>query len=94
MGDPYRTAPVIISVPPGATEADIEALIAEATKGDYPGEMEVVRLCAPEERPELLCSLLTPTPPTPPPPVTHQPAGRNDPCPCGSGKKFKRCCKE
>lgn len=21
-----------------------------------------------------------------------QPAGRNDPCPCGSGKKFKKCC--
>jgi hypothetical protein len=21
-----------------------------------------------------------------------QRAGRNDPCPCGSGKKFKRCC--
>jgi len=21
-------------------------------------------------------------------------AGRNDPCPCGSGKKFKRCCTE
>lgn len=21
-----------------------------------------------------------------------QPPGRNDPCPCGSGKKFKRCC--
>lgn len=20
------------------------------------------------------------------------PIGRNDPCPCGSGKKFKRCC--
>ncbi|HLN83423.1 MAG TPA: SEC-C metal-binding domain-containing protein, partial [Candidatus Binatia bacterium] len=19
-------------------------------------------------------------------------AGRNDPCPCGSGKKYKRCC--
>ncbi len=19
-------------------------------------------------------------------------AGRNDPCPCGSGKKFKKCC--
>jgi hypothetical protein len=28
-----------------------------------------------------------------PKPVTRQPtAGRNDPCPCGSGKKFKRCC--
>jgi uncharacterized protein len=25
---------------------------------------------------------------TPPPPK----AGRNDPCPCGSGKKFKKCC--
>lgn len=20
--------------------------------------------------------------------------GRNDPCPCGSGKKFKRCCRQ
>jgi preprotein translocase subunit SecA len=30
-----------------------------------------------------------------PPPVTAtaRPAvGRNDPCPCGSGKKFKKCC--
>jgi uncharacterized protein YecA (UPF0149 family) len=23
--------------------------------------------------------------------VKHK-AGRNDPCPCGSGKKFKKCC--
>ncbi|MEW8683176.1 MAG: YchJ family metal-binding protein, partial [Candidatus Thiodiazotropha endolucinida] len=23
----------------------------------------------------------------------HQPkVGRNDPCPCGSGKKYKKCC--
>lgn len=21
-----------------------------------------------------------------------KPAGRNDPCPCGSGRKFKQCC--
>ena len=21
-----------------------------------------------------------------------KPPGRNDPCPCGSGKKYKRCC--
>ncbi|MDG2285973.1 MAG: SEC-C metal-binding domain-containing protein [Alphaproteobacteria bacterium] len=21
-----------------------------------------------------------------------QKVGRNDPCPCGSGKKFKKCC--
>lgn len=27
-------------------------------------------------------------------PVRHEtpPVGRNDPCPCGSGKKFKQCC--
>ena len=29
-----------------------------------------------------------------PPPRTHDrpKVGRNDPCPCGSGKKYKRCC--
>jgi SEC-C motif domain protein len=30
----------------------------------------------------------------PPRPVVRQgpKAGRNDPCPCGSGKKYKKCC--
>ena len=27
-----------------------------------------------------------------PTPVTRQKIGRNEPCPCGSGKKFKKCC--
>lgn len=31
-----------------------------------------------------------------PPPVepikTNKAVGRNDPCPCGSGKKYKKCC--
>src|SRR5690625_1588225 len=27
-------------------------------------------------------------------PVVVQKIGRNDPCPCGSGKKYKRCCLE
>jgi len=27
-----------------------------------------------------------------PAPVTRKKIGRNEPCPCGSGKKFKRCC--
>lgn len=26
------------------------------------------------------------------PHMTDRKPGRNDPCPCGSGKKFKRCC--
>lgn len=25
-------------------------------------------------------------------PVTSEKVGRNDPCPCGSGKKYKKCC--
>jgi SWIM/SEC-C metal-binding protein len=28
----------------------------------------------------------------PPKPSTSNKVGRNDPCPCGSGKKFKKCC--
>ena len=27
-----------------------------------------------------------------PPPRQVDKVGRNDPCPCGSGKKFKKCC--
>lgn len=26
------------------------------------------------------------------PPVTHMKIGRNEPCPCGSGRKYKKCC--
>ena len=28
----------------------------------------------------------------PPKPVSSKKVGRNDPCSCGSGKKFKKCC--
>ena len=28
----------------------------------------------------------------PPLPVKSDKIGRNDPCPCGSGKKYKKCC--
>lgn len=26
--------------------------------------------------------------------ITHSKTGRNDPCPCGSGKKYKKCCQK
>jgi preprotein translocase subunit SecA len=26
------------------------------------------------------------------PVIAQKKAGRNDPCPCGSGKKYKKCC--
>ena len=28
----------------------------------------------------------------PRPKIAEKKAGRNDPCPCGSGKKYKKCC--
>ncbi len=28
----------------------------------------------------------------PPKPVTSEKVDRNSPCPCGSGKKYKKCC--
>ncbi len=28
----------------------------------------------------------------PPRPIRSEKVGRNDPCPCGSGKKYKKCC--
>ena len=34
-----------------------------------------------------------PSPPPPPPPAKAPvKPGRNDPCPCGSGRKYKKCC--
>ena len=32
-----------------------------------------------------------PTPPKPEPAQAFPKVGRNDPCPCGSGKKYKNC---
>jgi tetratricopeptide (TPR) repeat protein len=31
---------------------------------------------------------------TPPPLQVRHPPGRNEPCPCGSGRKYKQCCEE
>jgi len=35
--------------------------------------------------------VITPSAPTPPPDDTHKNIGRNDPCWCGSGIKYKKC---
>ena len=29
---------------------------------------------------------------TPKPKIAEKKVGRNEPCPCGSGKKYKKCC--
>ena len=48
------------------------------------GERHADRL--PEE------SWKAPRPPSPPALQSSRSPGRNDPCPCGSGKKYKKCC--
>ncbi len=50
-----------------------------------------------QERKSLERALVSPDdPPLPDQPVEQAKAehavGRNDPCPCGSGKKYKKCC--
>jgi hypothetical protein len=46
---------------------------------------------AAEFTPEAVLALVEWAAPPPPVRVDHKP-GRNDPCPCGSGKKAKHCC--
>ena len=65
--------------------------------GDQFTEMdEALDTIAPELIPECLEALhharLALLAPAPPSEVPHKAVGRNDPCPCGSGKKFKKCC--
>jgi len=43
-----------------------------------------------EQRIEALSARVPPPPPKAA--AEPQPVGRNDPCPCGSGKKYKKCC--
>jgi uncharacterized protein YecA (UPF0149 family) len=47
----------------------------------------------PEQKPHRV-STMAPTPRMNEPPIRdpYRGVGRNDPCPCGSGKKYKKCC--
>ncbi len=50
------------------------------------------RSAAPIETPPPDLNRQTPPPPVAPIRNTDEPVGRNDLCPCGSGKKYKKCC--
>ncbi len=52
---------------------------------------ELAKKAMPKEQREAEAKLLKETPKTEPIKVKAEP-GRNDPCPCGSGKKYKKCC--
>jgi preprotein translocase subunit SecA len=54
---------------------------------------EVVRFERPQEQPTVQPTPSFSPPPAPSPVIkSHPKVGRNDPCPCGSGKKYKKCC--
>lgn len=71
---------------------------AESTRDGSPLPGDLERLFAQPLPPAPRRAPRTPTPQVTPPPSANagrrSPAkvGRNDPCPCGSGKKYKRCC--
>ena len=57
----------------------------------------LLRGCAPQDRPnvtitQIVNQVYNVTPPANKPTLAPPKVGRNDPCPCGSGKKFKQCC--
>jgi hypothetical protein len=58
-------------------------------QGRHPGGSAFLRALAPAYR-----ERLRPGGGVRPPPLRNEaiPIGRNDPCPCGSGRKFKKCC--
>lgn len=64
---------------------------------EYRSDVLVVRLGDPMPEPveyyrRVLQSSLDALKTPKPEPVRKAAAGRNDPCPCGSGKKYKKCC--
>src|SRR5262249_1642121 len=89
--DEQRLAAAARPAPPAAT--DPASAPASASQPRPP-------LAAGPRPPPALGSPRAAGPPPPPAPASPRPAGatpsgkvgRNDACPCGSGKKYKRCC--
>ena len=63
----------------------------ESEDSELPDEEEQIDWEAPSD--ETSAPIYTRTPYTPPQSYIAPPrTGRNEPCPCGSGKKYKKCC--
>ncbi len=89
--DPQRASEVFgraLDRPSFSWERDGEALLREykASYLDRPAHPSIVPLSTP------LAQAGLSGPPTGEPRRSQRRPGRNDPCPCGSGKKYKRCC--
>ena len=75
--------PVMVRV---ATDERLEEIVSICKANNWHVLVEV----NPDESEDItvLDQLLNPSVPI----RVKEPIGRNDPCPCGSGKKFKKCC--
>lgn len=74
-------------------EDDGEDFLEEDTSGDLDeSEMERLNGDGPAESPEFSPGWAEELDPKPTPFIAPAKVGRNDPCPCGSGKKYKKCC--
>ena len=78
-----RTARMILSVYP-KEKAAMRVEVAKATGAGFEGESKNIKTRG--AAPKAI------TPPRREPIVKDAKVGRNDPCPCGSGKKYKKCC--
>lgn len=75
--------PAIVRVKTKTKEKEVESIFKK-NKWHYTIEVDAKK----EEDIADLEVLLS----TPKPVKTQEKVGRNDPCPCGSGKKYKKCC--
>ncbi len=84
------TARTILSVMPKDSVQRVQ-VVKETSAG---GIRPAARPARPTVRPTMPGQGAAPARPTDPakPVVRGEKIGRNDPCPCGSGKKFKQCC--
>ncbi len=78
-----KKRPAVVRV---QTEAKAEEMLSICTENDW----QVIVGIEPDKPQDIsdVERLLTPRLPTTP----KIEVGRNEPCPCGSGKKYKRCC--
>lgn len=78
-----KKRPAVVRV---QTEAKAEEMLSICTENDW----QVIVGIEPDKPEDIsdVQRLLTPRVQT----TTKIEVGRNEPCPCGSGKKYKRCC--
>ena len=91
-----RRSLVAASILMGQTFPELERWTEEQRKQDETmrRRMEDWAVTPPPPKPKAMASSLDDLLKAPPQPLAagKKKAGRNDPCPCGSGKKYKKCC--